>query len=86
MLWQSHLIWYTMGRLYVACSICARFHASHQSSYSLLGHLGILGLGQAMLLQQRIDLVRSPQVVVDLTSFGPSDCRKLNCQCVSVAK
>ena len=48
-------------------------------SCSLL-HLGILRFGQAMLLQQCIDLIRAPQVVVNLPFRRPSDCRKLNCK------
>ena len=45
---------------------------------SAFGHLGVFRLGQAVLLEQRIDLVRSPEVVVDLAGLGFSYCRKLD--------
>jgi hypothetical protein len=45
---------------------------------SCLGHLGVLGLRQAMLLQQGIDLIRAPEVVVDLAGLCLSYRRKLN--------
>jgi hypothetical protein len=41
--------------------------------------LGVLGLAQAVLLQQRIDLVRSPKVVVDLSLLGPSNGSEFDC-------
>jgi hypothetical protein len=56
----------------------APVHIVHWSCFSCLGHLRILSLGQAVLLQQSIDLVRSPQVVVDFACLGLSYCRKLN--------
>lgn len=32
-----------------------------------------------MLLEESIDLIRSPEVVVDLSSLGLSYCREFNC-------
>lgn len=42
-------------------------------THSLLSRLRIRGLGQAMLLEQGVDLVGGPQVVVDLTRLGAAD-------------
>lgn len=42
-------------------------------------HLRILGLSQAVLLEERIDLIGAPEVVVDLARFRPPDRRELDC-------
>lgn len=40
---------------------------------SAFGHLGVIWLAQAVLLEQRINLVRSPEVVVNLAGLCPAD-------------
>lgn len=51
----------------------------HESFRRLaFGHFGVLCLGQAMLLQQGIDLVGSPEVVVDVPGLRPANGRELN--------
>lgn len=39
-----------------------------------------------MLLEERIDLIRSPKVVVDLSGLGPANCRKLDYMYVSLTR
>jgi hypothetical protein len=79
MLWHFHLKWYTTGPSLTGLLHLRQDLMLHISLSCLLLHLGILWLGQAMLLQQCIDLIRAPQVVVNFAFWRPSDCRKLDC-------
>lgn len=51
-----------------------------RASHGLLGVLGICRLGQTVLLEQSIDFLGTPKVVVDFAGLCPADSGEFNCE------